>query len=208
MRAIAALVLGAGMIALPASAHRDPPRVEAAPGRSAHSTVPWLGVIRQAPDFSLVDTEGRRVRLAELRGQVVLLSFIFTRCSAACPMLSFRMSLLQQRLRQAGARGVMLLSVTVDPERDSSAALSQYAARFAADRTQWRFLRDEPQTLAPVLAAYGEWTQRLRQDDIDHPARIHLVDRGGNVREIYSLAFFDEAQAFLDIRALLRERQR
>ncbi|MBI4271464.1 MAG: SCO family protein, partial [Candidatus Rokubacteria bacterium] len=40
---------------------------------------------------------------------------------------------------------------------------------------------------------------------IDHPARLYLLDPAGRVREIYSLSFFDERQAFLDIRALLRE---
>ena len=41
--------------------------------------------------------------------------------------------------------------------------------------------------------------------EVDHPARIFLVDRAGRIREIYSLAFFDERQAWLDIRALLRD---
>jgi len=41
--------------------------------------------------------------------------------------------------------------------------------------------------------------------DIDHPARIYLIDPRGDIREIYSLSFFNERQAFLDIQALLRE---
>ena len=41
--------------------------------------------------------------------------------------------------------------------------------------------------------------------DLDHPARVHLIDPDGQIREIYSLAFFDGRQALIDIRALLQE---
>ena len=57
----------------------------------------------------------------------------------------------------------------------------------------------------------GDLRARLRalpktEGWIDHPARVYLVDRGGNIREIYSLAFFNEKQARIDIGALLTER--
>jgi cytochrome oxidase Cu insertion factor (SCO1/SenC/PrrC family) len=54
-----------------------------------------------------------------------------------------------------------------------------------------------------VLKAYDEWTKLLPKGEIDHPARVYLIDRTGNIREIYSLAFFNEKQALLDMKALL-----
>jgi len=77
--------------------------------------------------------------------------------------------------------------------------------RLSGLRPGWHFLRDEPARLAPVLAAYDEWTHLLPSGELDHPARLHLIDGAGRVREIYSLAFFDEEQAFLDIAALERK---
>jgi cytochrome oxidase Cu insertion factor (SCO1/SenC/PrrC family) len=56
-----------------------------------------------------------------------------------------------------------------------------------------------------VLRAYDEWLRPLANGEIDHPARLYLIDQRGRIREIYSLAFFDERQAFLDIQALLQE---
>jgi cytochrome oxidase Cu insertion factor (SCO1/SenC/PrrC family) len=94
------------------------------------------------------------VRLAELRGRVALVSFVYTRCLTACPLL----------------------------------------------------LRDEPSRLTPVLHAWDEWTRRGGDGELDHPARVYLLDRAGRVREIYALEFFDQRQAWLDVRALLRER--
>lgn len=172
------------------------------------STNPSLGVIGPAPPLVLVDLDARAVSLAEFRGRVVLLSFIYTSCPSACPLVTQRMAVLQRRLTEAGLfpSRASLVSVTVDPDRDSVAALARYAKGFNADPRGWKFLRERREALDPVLAAWGEWTKPLPNGEIDHPARLYLLDPAGRVREIYSLSFFDERQAFLDIRALLRER--
>ena len=176
------------------------------PGGAASplSPVPALpAIIRPAPDFALVDLDGQLVQLSKLHGRVVLLSFIYTNCSSACPLLTNRMALLQRRL--GGRADVHLLTITVDPDRDGPEAMRRYAARFAADLRTWHFLRDARERLGPVLAAWEEWALRRSDGEIDHPARLHLIDRRGQVREIYALEFFDERQAWLDVQALLRE---
>jgi protein SCO1/2 len=184
------------------------PRAARAGGPSGTYTAhPSLAVIRPARDFALVDPEGNPVHLADFAGRVALLAFVYASCPAACPLITQRMAVLQRRLRAAGWLGqrVVLVSVTVDPERDTPAALARYAQSSGADPQGWRFLREDPERLQPVLAAWDEWTRRLPDGEIDHPARLHLLDIRGRTREIYSLALFDERQAFLDIRALLRE---
>jgi len=185
--------LGAALAAasLVAHAHDEKPRPAAPAAAASH-----LAVIRSAPDFSLQDVSGKDVRLSALRGKPVLVAFIYTGCTSACPLVSFRMAQLQRKLAEAGLPAA-LVSVSVDPERDDAKTLSDYAARLGA-RPGWHFVQAD----AGVLSAYEEWTTRLPSGDIDHPARLHLVDALGRVREIYSLAFFDEHQAFADIKAL------
>jgi hypothetical protein len=80
--------------------------------------------------------------------------------------------------------------------------LSRYAKPFVRNAEAWRFLYESSERLRPVLAAYKEWTRPLPDAEIDHPARLYLIDGRGRIREIYSLAFFDETQAFTDIAAL------
>jgi protein SCO1/2 len=202
------ICLGVGAASWPAIAH-EKQRASGGPEEPFLSVTPSLSVIKPAPNFALRDTAARMVRLSALRGRVVLLSFIYTHCSAACPLLTQQMALLQTRLKHAGVRahGVHFLSVTVDPVRDSADTLGRYAKRFAIDPDQWQFLREEPERLAPVLSAYDEWRRPLANGDIDHPARLYLIDQRGRIREIYSLGFFDERQAFLDVRVLLQEPQ-
>ncbi len=204
MRAALALLLGVWLCLSarwPAAAH------DATPGREPGvSTTPALSVIRQAPDFTLPDTAGHAVQLSALRGRVVLISFIYTTCTDTCPLLIQRMALLRRRLEREGlGPKTEFLSVTVDPVRDTAHVLAQYAARFGAASDRWRFVRDSPERLRPVLTAYDEWARPLPRGDIEHPARLHLVDAEGRVREIYSLAFFDQRQAFLDIQTLVKE---
>ena len=189
------LCLGA---APPLSAAQTPPE----PAVSAN---PRLSVIARAPDFILRDTKGSSVRLSDYRGHVVLLAFVFTTCPGVCPLISRQMSELQGALKSAGLFGgqANLVSVTVDPETDTAKVLADYAQKFGADPAGWRFLRETPQKTRPVLKAYDEWTKLLPKGEIDHPARVYLIDQKGNIREIYSLAFFNEKQAFIDIRTLL-----
>lgn len=97
------------------------------------------------------------------------------------------------------------VSITVDPVRDSTAALDRYAKQFSVDPATWQFFHEEADKLLAVLAAYDEWTRTLPDGEIDHPARLYLIDSQRRIREIYSLSFFDERQAFLDIQILLRE---
>jgi protein SCO1/2 len=202
-------VLAVGLTALSGlSALADERGAGATVPRTENLTAsPRLSVIAPAPDFNLLDTAGRNVALSDYRGRVVLLAFIFTSCPGVCPLISRQMAALQTELKNQGLfpQRASLLSVTVDPETDSAEVLSNYARSFDADPTGWRFLRDEPAKLRKVLATYDEWTKRMPKGEIDHPARVYLVDSQGRIREIYSLSFFDERQAKLDILVLLKE---
>ena len=80
-----------------------------------------------------------------------------------------------------------------------------YAKTYGADPAGWRFLRETREKTKPVLKAYDEWTKLLPKGELDHPARVYLIDQNGNIREIYSLAFFNERQALIDMRKLIAE---
>src|SRR5690242_5324694 len=93
-----------------------------------------LAVIRTAPDFTLTSQAGRRVRMKSLRGKVVLVSFVFTTCTGTCPATTLRMGSIADKLRAAGLEDqAHLLSITLDPRRDSPAVLRRYAKLHEAD---------------------------------------------------------------------------
>ncbi len=112
-----------------------------------------LNVFGNAPAFTLTDHLERPVRSDELRGKVVVASFIYTRCRDICPLLSLRMQALQERLRQERLLGgqVQLLSFTTDPASDTAPVLRAYAERHQADPSAWRFLTGPEQEIKQLI---------------------------------------------------------
>jgi protein SCO1/2 len=107
---------------------------------SRHSARPekaleGLGDFGIVPDFSLVERSGNSLNLSDLLGKAWVVNFIYTSCPDTCPLQSAEMAKLQGELdHEANFR---LLSITVDPERDTPQILSRYAERFRADPNRW-----------------------------------------------------------------------
>lgn len=207
---VVSALLGASLLAASGAlsfAHEANQRLSAGASWRGIAAHPYLTVIEAAPAFTLRDTANHPFALSRLRGRVVLLSFLYTSCTTTCPLLTQRMALLSDQLKKSELwpSSVSFLSITVDPDRDTAATLVNYARLFDAVDPNWWFLREQTSELRPVLAAYDEWTKKLPDGDIDHPARVYLIDRRGDIREIYGISFFDDRQVLIDIRTLLAE---
>lgn len=167
-----------------------------------------LAVLRQAPDFALKDQDDKPLKLADLRGKVVVVSFIFTTCNGSCPATTARMNSVSGALERKGLLKkdqVRLLSITLDPKRDTPAALRRYRELFDIEGKHWSFLTGPVADVNKVIAAWGMWVKPTKNDQLDHPSRVFLVDPRGRVREIYSLEYFKTAWVMEDIEALLKE---
>src|SRR5207253_1081644 len=119
-----------------------------------------LAVIRPAPDFNLTTQADKPLARADLKGKVLLVSFIFTTCNGSCPATTHRMSQVQQALQERGltkAGRVHLLSITLDPTRDTPEVLRGYMRLYDADPASWTFLTGTPERVAKVVAAWGMW---------------------------------------------------
>ncbi|HZY83456.1 MAG TPA: SCO family protein [Gemmataceae bacterium] len=175
---------------------------------SAGADASRLAVIRRAPDFALTDQDGRTVRSADLRGKVVVVSFVFTTCNGTCPATTHRMSDLAQALKEQGlfkGDAVRLLSVTLDPARDTPEALRRYMRLYDAGAAHWGFLTGPREQVEKVIAAWGMWARPAAGGQLDHPSRVFLIDPRWRVREIYSLEYFKPAWVLDDVRLLLKE---
>jgi len=117
----------------------------------AHAaTVTRSTVNYQAPAIMLVREDGKRVSLPQELddGRPVLLNFIFTTCSSTCPLTSRTLEEFQRKLASTPAR-IHLMSISIDPEQDTPARLSEYARRFHAG-PDWQYYTG---TLAASIAA-------------------------------------------------------
>jgi protein SCO1/2 len=132
-----------------------------------------------APDFRLTDERGETVRLADVRGKVVAIHFLYTRCPLpdVCPRLAASFAALQRRFHDRLGKDLALLSVTVDPDYDTPAVLADYAKRWGADPRGWHFLTGDVGGLA---AALGEvyWTD---EGSIGHNSTTSILTRDGRL---------------------------
>jgi protein SCO1/2 len=141
-------------------------------------------------EFRLTERSGRAVSSADLSGRVWVASFVFTHCPLSCPRITSVMKGLQGKL--AGT-DVQLVSLTVDPDRDTPEVLAEYARRYGADAGRWWFLsgpKDDLRTLITegfklgLAMASGEEVQ-AGAEAITHSDRLALVDRGNQVVGLY-----------------------
>lgn len=159
--------------------------VRSAGSRSGASRAPSLASIRRerdpAPGFSLIDQEGKRVSLGDLAGEVLLVDFIYTRCSGPCPILTTRHVELQRLLSPGLRERVHFVSISLDPANDSPEVLAAYARARGADLSGWSFLTGPEAEVAEVVRSWGVGTLRAPDGNIDHAVATFLVDPSGRI---------------------------
>jgi protein SCO1/2 len=165
-----------------------------------------LPKIAPAPEFALTSQDGQRIALADLRGKVVAVTFIFTFCSATCPVLTPMMSLVQERLGPDFGTNVAFVSITIDPDRDTSEVLKLYAQMHGANVPGWSFLTGKASVIQDLTRRYGVFTSKTADGDIEHSFLTSIIDRHGILRVQYIGVRFDPDEFRRDLLSLLRER--
>ncbi len=145
--------------------------------------------IRLAPGFSLIDQDGQRLTNEDLRGQFVLYNFIYTRCPEPCGNLNRTMTEIQDRLAEANLGDIQMKFVTIsfDPEYDSSEILKGYADSLGANSSQWMFATTSNGTLLKAIIGGGFEAYYNQNDDgsFAFDPKFVLVDGWGIIRGEY-----------------------
>ncbi len=128
----------------------------------------------EVPDVGLVDAGGVKISLREVLGgdEPVMLNFIFTSCTAICPVMSATFRQVQEQLGEERSK-VRMVSISIDPENDTPDRLREYAARFEAG-PQWRMLTGSVADSIAVQRAFGTF----RGDKMNHAPATFLRTGG------------------------------
>ena len=162
-----------------------------------------LPVIGTAPPFTLTSQDGMPVALADLRGKVVALAFIYTGCPDICPLLTQKMVQVQDELGAAFGARVAFVSITLDPERDTPEVLKDYAQFWGAKLDGWAFLTGSPEAVRDVTHRYGVFFAKKEDGSVDHTQLTTLVDADGQMRVQYLGARFDPEEFRRDLMSLV-----
>lgn len=164
------------------------------------SGLPQMG---PAKAFALTDLSGSEVSLADYRGKIVLLNFMFTKCPDYCPTLTAVLGNVQDELIREGLGDhVHFLSVTVDPQNDTPDLLRRYADSMHLDTAGWNFLTGAEAAIEQVSGNYGVFFERLGDGSVQHNLLTTVIDQSGEMRVQYAGERFDPDELLADLRAL------
>ncbi|MDH4108003.1 MAG: SCO family protein [Gammaproteobacteria bacterium] len=135
--------------------------------------------IERARDYftnlELINQDGETVRFFDdvLKDKVVVINFIFTNCEGACPLMTHKLTLVRDSFEGKIGNPLQFVSLSIDPERDTPAAMKEFAKTHRADHDGWVFLTGKPENLETIIKRLGQFT-----DDVEAHSTMMLA---GNV---------------------------
>lgn len=162
---------------LPAAAQAGDPH--AAHRAAAGSDYHRLDANEPAPGFDLVNQNGRRVRLADLRGHTVVLTFLFTSCTDVCPMLVHTLQQVERQLSAPERDKVRFVGISIDARRDTPTQLKKFMGQRGLGQGRWLLLTGAVEPLTRVAEDYGVVVRPAPRGDFVHNSVFVVIDPQG-----------------------------
>jgi len=164
------------------------------------------------PDFKLLNQSGKLIRIAQFRGKVLLVTFIYTRCplSDYCPRMSRNFAKLDKALAADPAlyAKTHLLSVSFDPEYDTPAVLRSYGGSYTGSYTQekfmhWDFAAPPEKELPSILKFFLVGATPEKDRTITHSLSTIVIGPDGKIYKWYPTNDWTPEQLLADVKELL-----
>jgi protein SCO1 len=141
-------------------------------------------------DYTLTDSQGQAVNLADYRGRPLLISMIFTSCYHVCPAITQHLDFAVKAAREAlGADSFQVITVGFDTAVDTPEAMRRFARRQDVEDPNWAFLSGPAETMAALVDNIG-FVHFPSPRGFDHINQVTVVDRDGVIyRQVYGAAF-------------------
>ncbi len=165
-----------------------------------------LRISQTPPEFELINEHGKTVSLSDYHGKVILLTSIYASCSDTCPMILDQARRVLDNLTASEREEIVLIAVTMHPEKDTPELLSQIARFYNLDRYHSHLLTGEPEKVNKVLDYLS--VARVANDgtgEIDHANLFFMIDREGKIAYRFTLGERQEQWMFEAAQTLIRE---
>jgi protein SCO1/2 len=145
---------------------------------------------REVGDYRFTDSDGRPVRLSELRGKPLVVSFVYTGCFQVCPATTqFLAKAVAEAERTLGPGSFRVATIGFNLPFDSPAAMKDFRRKFALASPHWLFLSPEAGSLAGLIADFG-FRYEATPAGFDHLLQASIVDGQGRIyRQVYGDSF-------------------
>jgi len=154
--------------------------------QKAAITASQAAVGRTIGDHTLLNREGKPVRLSSYRGKPLLVSFIYTGCFEVCPTTTRSLDESVRALQgRFGDNQFNVISIGFNQPADSPQALKAFAAQHRINRPNWDFLSPPMAVVEPLTRDFG-FRYQATPAGFDHVLQVSLVDADGRiVRQVY-----------------------
>jgi len=145
---------------------------------------------RELPEYRFRDSEGRDVRLSQLRGKPLVVSFVYTGCFQICPATTqFLAKAVSEAQRTLGPGTFRVATIGFNLPFDTPQAMKDFRRRFGVASPDWLFLTPDAGELAQLTADFG-FRYESTAAGFDHLLQASIVDAGGRIyRQVYGDAF-------------------
>jgi protein SCO1/2 len=169
--AVAAVALGGGTLAIARTLTDSTSALPVYRGSTPPSGI-------RLPAFRLRDPHGRIVQSDRLRGRVVVVTFLESKCKTACPFIAGTIGTAFRRMSQGQRQGVTAIALSVNPNDDTPSSVRAFLRREQAARFVQYLVGSEPK-LRPVWNAFHVLPAIDTGDADTHSASVRIFDRGG-----------------------------
>ena len=151
---------------------------------------PALAATRPAPlprdsvyqlPVQLTDQDGRRFAWASRRGKVQLVAMFYTSCQYICPLIVDSGKAVERELAPAERERLGILLVSMDPKRDTPAALMSIVDKRKLDRARWILASPAPADVREIAGVLGIRYRALADGEFNHTSALVLLDADGRI---------------------------
>lgn len=160
------------------------------------------------PEVELTNYDGSDFYFKDLKGKVLVVSYIYTNCPDICHMISKKLDKFKSELDRKTLDDVTFVSVSFDPTRDTPKVLREHLDKMDLDLENWYFVTGRRDLVYETLAVAGinPMPDEMKGPDsytMSHRDRISIVDKSGQLRKHYKGTGFDHEELKKDIKTLL-----
>lgn len=114
-------------------------------------------------NLEVIDQDGQTLRFYDdlLKDKVVVINFIFTNCQGACPLMTQNLTMVRDMLGVTLGQEIHFVSISIDPIRDTPAAMKEFAETHYADQDGWRFVTGNQDNLEYIVKKLGQYSEEV-----------------------------------------------
>lgn len=160
----------------------------------------------EAEPFELVNQASQPLRLADLRGRIVVVTAVYASCHDTCPQIVTQIKTSLSELSPEERAQVTVVAITLDPRKDTPEMLAMMADLHGVEAPSWNSVTGEPAVVESILDRYG--FARVRNEEtgaIEHANLVHVIDRDGRIAFRFSLGPLQQAWLTEALRLVINE---